>query len=75
MCTHFLLFFVGLYPVVGTICNDCKSFPNGGLGALPPGAQEIWHLKIQNTAKKLNFVVQFHPSHVPNRANDMFAQI
>ena len=49
------------------ICNDRKSFPNaaGGLRVLQPPQQvqgrapEIWHLKVQNTAEKLNFMVQF----------------
>ena len=40
MCTHFLLFSVGPYGAVGTICNDRRFFPYaaGGLGALnlPP---------------------------------------
>ena len=39
-CTHFLMFFVGPYRTVGTICNDCRFFPYpaGGLGVLnlPP---------------------------------------
>ena len=28
----------------------------------PPGAPEIWHVKVQNTAEKLNFVVVQFPS-------------
>ena len=32
---------------------------DGCPGAKPLGALEIWHFKVQNTAQKLNFVVQF----------------
>ena len=37
-CTHFLLFFVGPYRAVGTICNDRRIFPYaaGALEAPPP---------------------------------------
>ena len=72
MCTHFLLFFVGPHCVVGTICNDRRSLPYAAGGqrhCKPPvgpwqspgggRALQIWYLKVQNTAQKLNFVVQF----------------
>ena len=48
MCTHFLMFFVGPYRTVGTICNDRRFFPYpaGGLGgAKPPPNRpraEVW---------------------------------
>ena len=48
MCTHFLLFFVGPYRAVGTICNDHRfiSYAAGGLGgAKPPPSRsraEVW---------------------------------
>ena len=53
----------------------------GGPGGKAPGAPEIWHLKVQNTAENstswlFSFLLQNdHPSDVPNRANDTFAQI
>ena len=52
-----LLFFVGPYRAVGTICNDRRFFPyeqrsGGGPRTKPIGAPEIWHLKVQNTAQK-----------------------
>ena len=57
-----------------------------GGGAKPRGAPEIWHLKVQNTAQKnstswFSFLVQNefkrkdHPSDLPDKVNDMFAQI
>ena len=38
MCTHLLLFFVGPYRAIGTICNDHRFFPYaaGGLGGTKP---------------------------------------